>query len=109
MVLFYDLVFVVAVAQLGIRLSGDHSPIGVLSFLAFFRPQTPPIAEFGSAGFCSQSGSLLGGLSADLMHNFATLSGTTASRIRPVEWHSGVDLCKIPHANFPESTFHAIR
>src|SRR5215211_9265465 len=27
---------------------------------------------------------------------------------RPV-WHSGVDLCKIRHANFPESSFHALR
>jgi len=47
MELFYDLDFVVA--QLGIRLSGDHSPIGVLTFLAYFRPQTPSKAEFGSA------------------------------------------------------------
>ncbi len=34
MELFYDLVFVVAVAQLGSRLSGDHSLSGVLKFVA---------------------------------------------------------------------------
>jgi len=38
MELFYDLVFVVAVAQLGSRLSGDHSLTGVLKFVALFIP-----------------------------------------------------------------------
>jgi low temperature requirement protein LtrA len=38
MELFYDLVFVVAVAQLGGRLSGDHSVSGVLEFVALFIP-----------------------------------------------------------------------
>ena len=35
-------------------LGGDHSPIDVLKFVAFFRPQTPrPIERFSSAEFCS--------------------------------------------------------
>lgn len=38
MELFYDLVFVVAVAQLGNRLSGDHSLAGALKFVALFVP-----------------------------------------------------------------------
>ena len=38
MELFYDLVFVVAVAQLGARLSEDHSFVGVLEFVGLFIP-----------------------------------------------------------------------
>jgi low temperature requirement protein LtrA len=38
MELFYDLVFVVAVAQLGNSLSEDHSFVGVLEFVALFIP-----------------------------------------------------------------------
>ena len=38
MELFYDLVFVVAVTQLGSRLSSDHSFVGVLEFVALFVP-----------------------------------------------------------------------
>jgi hypothetical protein len=45
------------------------------------------------------------------MHGFALLSDTTTyliwrigprMRIPRPEWHSGVDLCKIPYANFYE-------
>jgi hypothetical protein len=45
---------------------------------------------------------------------FASLSDTTISCVRSIysrgrmarpAGHSGVDLCKIPYANFPESTF----
>jgi low temperature requirement protein LtrA len=35
---FYDLVFVVAVAQLGNRLGTEHSFAGVLEFVALFSP-----------------------------------------------------------------------
>src|SRR5215218_3648850 len=51
------------------------------------------------------------------MHASAFLSDTTTysiwrfeprRRIQRPEWHSGVDLCKIPYANFPEFTFHAL-
>jgi low temperature requirement protein LtrA len=38
MELFYDLVFVVAVTQLGNRLSTDHTFVGVLEFVALFIP-----------------------------------------------------------------------
>jgi hypothetical protein len=61
-------------------------------------------------------GSLLRGISPDLMQSFASLSDTTTSRIRPIAFwrritrptgRSGRNPCKILHANFPESPFHA--
>jgi hypothetical protein len=58
------------------------------------------------------------GVSPDLMYDVAYLSDTTTysiwrfeprRRIQRPEWDSGVDLCKIPYANFLEFTFHALR
>jgi hypothetical protein len=77
-----------------------------------------PIGGISSAVICLWLGSLCYEASPDLMHVFAFSCDTTTRSIRCLEplrrrahlkWLSGVGLCKIPYARFPEYPFHALR